>query len=207
MPPLKNTCPECGAVWQEGQTCQDHFYQMLAWEHENPANLAVHHLMVLCYHLQHPSLYSPEGLRGAIHLLDDFVGRGLTPEQTRKRDRPIMNSHERTWKIKGTPASHGVYDRSVQWTMTAANVIENGIDNYCDSVQAWARSMYDVLKSVGILRAHTCNRTRTSSITTSTISLIAPQLSPVKPPMFFVIYRPIKRAARVPIIQAMRPVK
>lgn len=149
----RQSCPECGVMWQEGQACQDHFYQMLAWEQENPSNWAVHHLMVLCYHLQHPSLYSPEGLRGAIGLLDDFVGRGLTPEQVRKRDRAVVNSHERTWKITGTPASHGVYDRPVHWTMTAANVIENGINNYCDSVRAWARSMHESLKNAGILTA------------------------------------------------------
>ena len=147
----KQTCPECGAVWQEGQTCQDHFHQMLAWEHEKPANWAVHHLMVLCYHLQHPALYSPEGLRGAIRLLDDFVGHGLTPEQMRKRDRAVVDSSQRAWKITARSDSHGVYDRPVDWTMTAANVIEHGIDNYCDSVRTWARSMYESLESAGIL--------------------------------------------------------
>ncbi len=25
-------CAECGAAWQEGKTCQDHFHQMLFWE-------------------------------------------------------------------------------------------------------------------------------------------------------------------------------
>lgn len=146
----RQTCPECSAAWQEGQTCQDYFYQMLAWEHEKPANLLVHHLMVLCYHLQHPSLYSPEGLRGAIRLLDDFVGRGMTPEQVRKRDRAALNSHERTWKIKGTPASHGDYDRPVQWTTTATDVIAGGVDNYCQSVRTWARSVFETLKGAGI---------------------------------------------------------
>ncbi len=147
------TCPECGAIWREGQTCQDYFYQMLAWEQENPSNWAVHHLMVLCYHLQHPSLYSPEGLRHAIGLLDGFVGRGLTPEQVRKQNRVAVDSSQRTWKITGTPDSHGAYDRPVRWTITAADVIENGIDNYCDSVRAWARSMYESLKGAGILAA------------------------------------------------------
>jgi uncharacterized protein DUF5946 len=147
----RQVCPECGAALQDAKTCQDHFYQMLAWEHENPDYGEVHHLVVLCYHLQHPSLYSPEGLRGAIRLLADFLERGLTTEQVRKRDRATLNSRERTWKIKGTPASHGVYDPPIQWTMTAANVIADGVDNYCDSVRIWARSVYETLKTNGKL--------------------------------------------------------
>jgi hypothetical protein len=145
----RQVCPECEATWQEGQTCQDDFYQMLAWEQENSGYGEVHHLMVLCYHLQHPSLYSPEGLSGAIRLLADFLERGLTTEQVRKRARSTVNSHKRTWKIKGTPASHGMYDPPVQWTMTAANVIASGVDNYCDSVRTWARSVYEALKAAG----------------------------------------------------------
>lgn len=144
-------CPECRAVWQDGKTCQDDFYQMLIWEHENPGYGEVHHLMVLCYHLQHPSLYSPQGLSGAIRLLDDFLEGGFTTEQVRKRDRATLNSHERTWKIKGTAASHGVYDLPMHWTMTAANVIAGGVDKYCDGVRTWARSVYEALKTSGNL--------------------------------------------------------
>ena len=71
-------CPECGASWTNGQTCDDYFHQMLFWEVENPGDGAeVHHLMVLCYHLQHPSLYSPAGLSEARRLLAEFVERGL----------------------------------------------------------------------------------------------------------------------------------
>ena len=49
-------CPECGAVLHDGETCEAYFHQMLFWEAENPANGEVHHLAVLCYHLQHPHL-------------------------------------------------------------------------------------------------------------------------------------------------------
>jgi Family of unknown function (DUF5946) len=140
-------CPECGARWQHGETCQDYFYQMLFWEAENPNNGAVHHLMVLCYHLQHPSLYSPEGLHEAIQLLHDFLERGLTPEQVRKHNRNALNSNTRTWKISGTSASHGVYNHPIAWTMTAATVLESGKDHYCESVQAWARSVHEALKT------------------------------------------------------------
>ena len=139
-------CPECGTVCHHGEACQDYFYQMLFWEAENPNYGVVHHLMVLCYHLQHPSLYSPEGLREAIHLLTDFLERGVTTEQVRRRNRSTLNSSTRTWKITGTPASHGAYEHPIAWTMTAANVIEDGKDNYCESVRAWARSVHEALE-------------------------------------------------------------
>jgi hypothetical protein len=64
MKPIQH-CPECGAVRHGDTTCQDGFHQMLFWENEDPANGAVHHLMVVSYHIQHPSLYSPEGLENA----------------------------------------------------------------------------------------------------------------------------------------------
>jgi hypothetical protein len=103
--------------------------------------------MVLCYHLQHPSLYSPQGLREAIQLLTDFLQRGFTPEQVRKRNRSVLSSSTRTWKIKGTPTSHGTYGHQIAWKMTAANVIEGGMDNYCDSVRTWARSVFEALEA------------------------------------------------------------
>lgn len=55
-------CPECGTAWSPGDTGRDCFHLLGVWEGENPAViLQAHHLMVLCYHLQHPSLYSPRG--------------------------------------------------------------------------------------------------------------------------------------------------
>ena len=140
-------CPECGTLWQDGKTCQDHFHQMLFWEWENPGYGVVHHLMGLCYHLQHPSLYSPDGLRGAMHLLVDFLETGITTDAVRTRNRTALNSRTRTWKIKGTPASHGVYDQPISWQMTSTDMIAGGVENYCDSVRTWARSIYEVLKT------------------------------------------------------------
>ena len=139
------TCSECGGEWHNGETCQDYFYQMLFWEVENPNYGVVHHLMVLCYYLQHPSLYSPEGLREGITLLSDFLERGLTPEQVRKRNRSVLSSNTRTWKITGTPGSHGAYEHPIAWTMTAADVIEHDKVNYCDNVRTWARFVLEAL--------------------------------------------------------------
>lgn len=146
----KQTCPECGATWHEGQTCQDYFYQMLYWENEYPGHGEVHHLTVLCYHLQHPSLYSPQGLREAMHLLTTFVEEGAAPQEVRKRNSARVNSSNRSWKIKGTPTSHGIYDPPVRWNMTAADVVAGGADHYRENVRAWARSAHETLKAAGI---------------------------------------------------------
>jgi hypothetical protein len=142
-------CPECGAEWQAGKTCQEAFHQMLFWESENPSYGEVHHLMVLCYHLQHPSLYSPEGLAGSKQLLEDFLERGLSPAQARAHNRVKLDSGNRTWKIKGAPGSQGAYEHPIRWTLTAGAVVAGGIEAYCDSVRAWARSVLADLKSSG----------------------------------------------------------
>jgi hypothetical protein len=140
-------CPECGAVWQGDTTCQDYFHQMLFWENENPANGVVHHLMVLCYHLQHPSLYSPEGLEYSKGLLVDFVEGGLSTEAVRQRSRDQVDSGKRAWKITARPDAHGVYDHPIRWTKTAADVVAAGADNYVDSVRSWAQAVYESLQA------------------------------------------------------------
>src|ERR1051325_3172260 len=102
-------CPACGADWSDGKTCEDHFHQMLFWENEFPEyTLEVHNFLVLNYYIQHPHLYSPEGLQGAIQILGDFLG-GMTPEQMRKKMRDEVDSSNRPWKVTGTPESHGSY--------------------------------------------------------------------------------------------------
>ena len=141
-------CLECGAAWEAGQTCEDRFHQMLFWEAENPAYGAeVHHLMVVCYHLQHPSLYSPAGLNEARRLLGEFVERGASPVEVRQRNRARVDSSRRDWKITGTATSHGAYGRPMPWPMTAADVVAGGAESYCDNVRAWARAVNETLKT------------------------------------------------------------
>jgi hypothetical protein len=149
MEPLaaeSSICPECGASYAKGQTCRDYFHQMLFWENDDPARGEVHHLMVLCYHLQHPGLYSAEGLRYARQLLVDFVERGLSPEEARRRNRDRVNSGRRDWSITARPGNQGAYERSITWTMTAADVVAGGAEAYCENVRAWAESVSKNLK-------------------------------------------------------------
>lgn len=149
----RQVCAECGAARHGGDTCTNDFHQMLAWEVENPTFGEVHHLMVLCYHLQHPSLYSPEGLAWATQTLVVFLEQGATPQEVRQRNRSILDSGNRKWKVTGTRDSFGKYERPVHWEVTAADVITGGMDNYCESVRAWARSVLETLRASGNLQS------------------------------------------------------
>lgn len=148
-----SACPACGALWTDERTCQDDFYQMLFWEAEEPARWEVHHLMVLCYHLQHPHLYSPDGLRVSTGLLVRFVVDGVPPGQVRSESREKVDSGKRAWKITARPGLEGAYGSAPAWTMTAADVVAGGPDTYCANVRAWAQSLYDALRASGNLDA------------------------------------------------------
>ena len=136
-----NRCPECHTTWDDDTTCQDDFHQMLFWEAEKPSLGVVHHLMVLCYHLQHPSLYSVDGLENAKTLLIDFVVHGLSTERVRKQNRDQVDSGKRQWKVTARPDSHGAYTYPVSWTMTARNVVAGDMEHYIENVQVWATSV------------------------------------------------------------------
>jgi hypothetical protein len=149
---MNTTCPVCAADWSNGATCEDNFHQFLYWEHEDIENLGVvHHLMVLSYYLQHPQLYSPEGLDHGKGLLVDFVARGITPQQVRQRDRDKVDSGKRQFKIKGTTEAQGAYTQPVIWTMHTTDVVAGGAKGYVANVRAWAASIYDSLKASGNL--------------------------------------------------------
>lgn len=138
------TCPECGAAWADGRTCRDAFDQMLAWEFEDPGGAgAVHHLTVLCYHLQHPSLYTPEGLAWARAGLKAFVAEGVSPQEMRRRSRRALDSGTRTWQVTGAPASYALQPR---WTLTVVDAGAGDKAGHCARVEAWARSVHTALE-------------------------------------------------------------
>ena len=144
-------CPECGAAWDAEMTCETTFHQMLFWEHENQANWVVHHLMVLCYYLQHPSLYSQEGVEVGKGLLTAFVKEGRSPAEMREANRDRVNAKNRDWKITARPENKGAYTNPVTWSMHAADVVRGGEPQYIANVEAWAKSAYaDLLATENI---------------------------------------------------------
>ena len=131
-------CSQCSALLPDGRTCTDDFHQFLFWENERPELGEVHHLMVLCYHLQHPSLYSAEGLEHARQLLADFVAGGVSPEEVRRRQRAAVDSGGRGWSVTARPGNYGSYERSPVWQLRAQDVVAGGPDHYLENVRRWA---------------------------------------------------------------------
>jgi hypothetical protein len=107
----------------------------------------VHHLLVLCYHLQHPSLYSAEALTRAKQQLMEFVEEGISPQQMRESLQQEVASNNRSYKIRGTPEHHGQYSIAPAWTMTIGDVVAAGHDSYYASVQQWARCILRTLRA------------------------------------------------------------
>lgn len=151
MSQLETYCPECGALWPEGRTCEDDFHQMLFWEAEYPEVGVVHHLLVLCFHLQHPSRYSAEGLAGAKNLLTEFVANGTPPQEMRQRIRGEVASDKRKTHITARPDNRGAYAQPVRWTMTAADVARDEVQRYVENTRTWAQHVYDDLVASGNL--------------------------------------------------------
>ncbi len=144
-------CSECGAALAEDQTCEQHFHQLLYWESEDPARGSVHHLMVTGFYLQHPRVLSPEWLNGAKGLLRAFVVDEVNPADLRAWVNRTNDAGVRSFKIRATAASQGRYAQPVAWTMTAADVVQAGADQYVESVRRWARTIYDDLAASGNL--------------------------------------------------------
>lgn len=144
-------CPTCDADQTDGKTCEDHFHQMLFWENEYPHyTLPVHHLLVASYYIQHPHLYSPDGLRFSITLLKEFL-TGIDPQQKGREIRAGVQSETRSFKVTGTPESHGSYPVPVPWTMFARDVTAQPVEQYADAIWAWARSIDQALQNVNLV--------------------------------------------------------
>ena len=140
-------CPECRATLQPGRACADSFHMLAFWELDHGL-YDVHHLMVPSYHIQHPSLYSPEGLLQAQQILIEFVEQGTTPQAMRRKLAAQVASNVRTAKITGTPESHGSYARPMDWTWRVTDVEAAGLASYYNSVRTWAASIVAALRQL-----------------------------------------------------------
>lgn len=146
-------CAECGAELEPGKTCRDYLNEMIKWDFEDFLGVGqIHHLTVLCYNLQHPSVYSKIGLEEAKKDLEIFLAN---PEKFTEHDkvhRENLSSDVRDWKIIGTADDHGKYLAAPEWSMRADDIVKAGLDNYVENVKNWGESVSDSLRESGNLK-------------------------------------------------------
>jgi hypothetical protein len=129
-------CPECGAA---NNTCEAHFHECLGKESEDSGFMALHHLLVTSYMLQHSSKLTREGWTYERELLREFLLEHRSPEVVRRQDRDLVDSGKRTFKITsrdGLP----VISRST-WARTILDVRIENAGVYCEDVALWAKSV------------------------------------------------------------------
>lgn len=148
--PSANPCPSCGAALLDGQSCADDFGLLLSWEWQYNMQ-AVHHLLVLGYHLQHPHLYSQQGLRGGLDLLRQFMTESKPPSQVRAAIRESVSNSQRSEPITARTGNIGAYDEQPAWSLTIADVVAAGPQRFYDSVRAWLESQVIALRAYGLL--------------------------------------------------------
>jgi hypothetical protein len=140
-------CPQCGAPPQDGRTCEDAYYQMLAWEFSDAVKGSVHHLTVPAYHLQHPAELSADGWQQMLETLRAFV-QGNSPQAMRARIRRQQQVDKVSLR-RGSPARAAL--RS--WSVPVHTCFVDDPELYCQRVRVWAAAVVDDLRKAGFLPA------------------------------------------------------
>jgi hypothetical protein len=138
------TCPECGAIWEVGKTCEDVFNECLVLEFNDRVAGSVHHLTVACYMIQHNG-YSDEGLAWIRKRLEEFLEGGLTPQMVRQEHRNNVASGSRDWKVTGRPSQ----PLHPNWPLHITDLSWSTREDYCLKITQWAWSVLDTLKQIG----------------------------------------------------------
>ena len=131
-------CPECGAP---ENLCQTRFDECLALEFTDAAYGAVHHLTVTAYMLQHSSKLTREGWLHERELLNEFLVENKPPAFIRKQNKDLVDSGKRTFKIKSTDGKPVISKTS--WTKTILDIRMKNARDYCEDVNAWAKSVLE----------------------------------------------------------------
>jgi len=125
-------------------TCRQHFEALLFLEYEIQETLApeIHQLMVACYMLQHHQ-YSDEARPMVIKMIEDVLERGVTAAETRRRNKHLVDSSNRKFRITG-PSSAAP---QIDWPITIQNIDAEDGAAYPSSVTRWARSILDTIRA------------------------------------------------------------
>lgn len=145
-------CPECDAPLEHVTACREYLNEMIKWDFEDFTGVGkIHHLTVLSYNLQHPSVYSQKGLADAKESLKEFIQDPESFAAHDERNRKNLGSDVRDWKIAGTAEDSGKYRTAPTWTMRASDVIRAGLPEYVENVKKWSTSVFESLQASGNL--------------------------------------------------------
>jgi hypothetical protein len=136
-------CPDCGAILRNNVTCQQQFETLLFLEYEYPECAGkVHHLMVMCYMLQH-NRYSDEAAALVVDGLEACVKRGMSPSELRVKNAKMADSSVRRWKVIGSTT----LTRHIRWPITILDINSVEPDAYCATVNEWTRTTLDAIRA------------------------------------------------------------
>jgi len=135
---MTNTCTECGARLEPGETCEGMFHALLALEFSDPAFGEVHFLTVACYMIQH-GRYSDEGLAWICGMLRRYLEEGLPADEIRRLAGEDAGNERRGWKVTRAPDAPPL--PVTRWRVTLADVARGFQDaeSYRGLVRDWAR--------------------------------------------------------------------
>lgn len=135
---MSETCAECGARLEAGETCEGMFHALLALEFSDPGFGEVHFLTVACYMIQH-GRYSDEGLAWIRGMLRRSLEEGLPAEEIRRLAGLDATNEQRRWKVTRAPDAPPL--PRVRWRVTIADVARGYQDaeSYRGLVRGWAR--------------------------------------------------------------------
>lgn len=139
----ETACPECGAVWPAGRSCQAAFDEFLTWEFAEAAYGEVHFLTVAVFMTQH-GRYTRKAQAWITRQLRAHLIDGVPVEQIRQGAQRTAGQAQREWKVMRQPGDPPV--RRLEWDMTIADVVraheaaELDAAAYRAAVTEWARA-------------------------------------------------------------------
>jgi hypothetical protein len=137
-----NVCPDCGARWAAGESCQAAYEEMLALEFSDPGYGQVHLLTVACFMIQHRR-YSDRALAWMRDMLRAYLKDGQPVEELRAAMGRAAGPKQRDWKVER--AADDAELAPIRWTMTILDVWRGQQDaaSYRRLVTEWARVTLD----------------------------------------------------------------
>jgi hypothetical protein len=139
------TCLDCGAP---DNTCETRFQEFLIKEFEEAGYGAVHHLTVATYMLQHSSKLTSEGCFPLREVLREFLVENKPPAFIRKRNKDLVDSGKRKFKIKSKDGLPVIKKNT--WTKTILDIRIENAEVYCEDVTMWARAVLDEAEAITI---------------------------------------------------------